>query len=173
MEISYSQKNMTIIGMVAMAENFAIGRGGSVPWKYPSDMKFFQQKTTGHVIVMGSRTWDSLPRKPLPNRLNVVLTRRSVDSCPPGVLYVNNVQSVISLSKYLSKDLYIIGGGEIYDSFRNHIDQWVITEIPVDVEGADTFLSEEVREDIHNNFQESSTQVLDGNLTVKVYERLH
>lgn len=63
-----------IIGIVAIAENYAIGKDGKLPWHYSSDLKYFKETTTGNLIVMGARTWNSIG-KPLPNRLNVVLSR--------------------------------------------------------------------------------------------------
>ncbi|HEX8130849.1 MAG TPA: dihydrofolate reductase, partial [Pyrinomonadaceae bacterium] len=65
---------MSIIGIVAVDRNGAIGKGGSIPWHYSADMKFFREQTTGHACVMGRRTWASLNR-PLKGRLNVVLSR--------------------------------------------------------------------------------------------------
>ncbi|HCA57471.1 MAG TPA: dihydrofolate reductase, partial [Blastocatellia bacterium] len=75
---------MTLIGIVAIAENFAIGKGGKLPWHYPADLKFFKETTTGNAVVMGRTTWDSIGR-PLPNRLNIVLSRSGSIEPQPGV----------------------------------------------------------------------------------------
>src|ERR687890_241826 len=85
---------MAIIGIVAVDRAGAIGRGGTLPWHYSADLKFFKEQTTGNACVMGYKTWLSL-KKPLPNRLNIVLTRRAevpltVEDAdtflPPGLL---------------------------------------------------------------------------------------
>jgi len=73
-----------IIGIVAIAKNYAIGKDGKLPWHYSSDLKFFKETTAGNAVVMGSNTWRSIG-KPLPNRLNVILSRSGLD-LPSGVL---------------------------------------------------------------------------------------
>src|SRR6266436_1792113 len=75
---SCSPSGMAIIGIVAVDRNLAIGKGGTLPWHYPADMKFFKQTTLGNAVVMGSRTWQTL-KKPLPDRMNIVLsTKQSI-----------------------------------------------------------------------------------------------
>ena len=105
-----------IIGIVAIAKNFAIGKDGKLPWHYSADLKFFKQTTTGNAIVMGRKTFESIG-KPLPNRLNIVLSRSSnIETCP-NLIWLKNIEEVIALSQYLKGDLFIIGGAEIYKSF--------------------------------------------------------
>ncbi|HEX2746799.1 MAG TPA: dihydrofolate reductase [Verrucomicrobiales bacterium] len=95
--------------VAAMAANRVIGRDGALPWRLPEDMKFFRTLTTGHPVVMGRKTWDSLGR-PLPNRRNIVLSRsmRPVE----GAEVVGSVEELKSLG--LTGDVYVIGGAEIY-----------------------------------------------------------
>jgi dihydrofolate reductase len=130
---------MAIIGIVAVDRNGAIGKGGTLPWHYPADMRFFKEQTTGNACLMGYRTWESL-RRPLPGRLNVVLTRRDVVGPRESVVWLRDAQSALSLHDYLKCDLYVIGGARIFEAFRERIDRWLVTEIPLEVEGADTFL---------------------------------
>lgn len=95
--------------VAAMAANRVIGRDGALPWHLPEDLKFFRQLTTGHPIVMGRKTWDSLGR-PLPNRRNIVLSR-TMDAVP-GMEVVRSVEELSALG--LEGDVFVIGGAEIY-----------------------------------------------------------
>jgi dihydrofolate reductase len=156
---------MSIIGIVAVDRNLAIGKGGTLPWHYPADMKFFKQTTIGNAVVMGSRTWQTLKR-PLPDRMNIVLTTRQgigVDS----VVTLPDVKSVLTLAKTLTRDLFVIGGAQIYEAFLPHIDRWVVTEVPLSVEGADTFMPSNFLE----GFELYEVRQLDEELRVKFYER--
>jgi dihydrofolate reductase len=131
---------MIIKAIVAIDRNGAIGKGGKLPWHYSADLKFFKGQTTGHVCVMGRRTWLSLA-KPLPNRLNVVLTRSSPVGARSGLISLPDKQSVLSLAPYLNCDLFVIGGRQIFDEFAPEIDEWIVTHVPLAVEHADTFMS--------------------------------
>lgn len=130
-----------IIGIVAVDRQGAIGKDGKLPWHYSSDLKFFKAQTTGNVCVMGRRTWLTLKR-PLKNRLNVVLTTRGEIEPQESVAVMRDKSSVLSLRDYLSSDIYIIGGAKVYESFLAEIDRWIVTKVPLTVEGADTFMPE-------------------------------
>ena len=156
---------MSIIGIVATARNDAIGRGGAIPWHYPADMKFFRQTTQGHVCVMGRQTWLSLG-KPLPKRLNIVLSH-SLTETPNGGIALRSVAEVLALQPYLSGDLYIIGGAQVYAEFAPHIEKWLVTEIPLAVPDADTFMPT----DFLRGFAPTGQQQLEENLFVKIYAR--
>ncbi|MFL6255054.1 MAG: dihydrofolate reductase [Pyrinomonadaceae bacterium] len=158
---------MSIIGIVAVDRNGAIGKGGQLPWHYPADLKFFKGQTTGHACVMGYKTWLALKR-PLPGRLNVVLTRRAeVEPCE-SVVWLRDKQSALSLKSYLGCDLFIIGGAQIFEMFRDEIDRWLVTLVPLTVEGADTFIPLDFLED----FLPHDTLDLGDGLKVTVYERV-
>lgn len=157
---------MSIIGIVAVDKNNAIGKQGGLPWHYSADMKFFKRQTTGHACVMGRRTWASL-KKPLPERLNIVLSRSSEIETQPSVIVMRNRLDVLSLKAYLACDLYIIGGAQIYRAFLEDIERWIVTEVPLAVEGADAFMPE----DFLRGFRVVETQELEDNLRVKMYER--
>jgi|SRR5215510_13510483 len=154
-----------IIGIVAVDRNLAIGKGGKMPWHYSADLKFFKETTSGNAVVMGSRTWRTLKR-PLPDRMNIVLSR---GVAPPtdSVVVLPDVQSVLVLATTLTRDLYVIGGATIYEAFLPYIEQWIVTEVPLSVEGADTFLSS----DFLSGFDLYEVRQLDENLRVKFYER--
>lgn len=163
---------MSIIGIVAVDRNGAIGRDGSIPWHYSADMKFFREQTTGHACVMGRRTWASLKR-PLRDRLNVVLSRSGAvgvqekEAGEHGVIVLPDKRSVLALAPYLSCHLYVIGGEQIYKTFQPEIEQWIVTEIPLTVEDADTFMPT----DFLQNFRPQRSLAINDELKVTFYER--
>ncbi len=156
-----------IIGIVAVDRNGAIGKGGKLPWHYSADMKFFKETTTGNACVMGYKTWLTL-KKPLSNRLNIVLTRKAEIEPHEHVVVARSVDLVLAMEKQVKGDLFVIGGEQVYRSFLPHIDKWLVTEVPLEVEGADTFVPENYLE----GFKRTETSDLGDDLKVAVYERL-
>jgi dihydrofolate reductase len=128
-----------IIGIVAVAKNNAIGKDGKLPWHYPADLRFFKETTTGHAVVMGFNTWRAIG-KPLPNRLNIVLSRSAQLEDDANLLFLRSKDQVIKLSEYLKCDVFIIGGAKTYAEFADDVDRWIVTQIPIEIEGADTFM---------------------------------
>lgn len=157
---------MSIIAIVAAAQNLAIGKDGKLPWHYRSDLRFFRQTTTGNAVLMGWKTWASIG-KPLPNRLNIVLSRHHEIENQPSVVLVRSREEVLALAKYLNCDLFVTGGASVYELFQNDIEKWIVTEIPETVENADTFLPP----DFLAGFVHAETLTLEENLQVKIYER--
>ena len=159
---------MSIIGIVAVDRNGAIGKGGAIPWHYSADMKFFKEQTVGHACLMGRRTWASLKR-PLKERLNIVLSRSAAveASDAENVVILPDTRSVLALAPYLSCHLYIIGGEQIYRAFQPHIERWIVTEIPLSIDGADTFMPANYLQ----NFTLQRTLSLADELQVTFYER--
>lgn len=155
-----------IIGIVAVDQNGAIGKRGTLPWHYSADMKFFKETTTGHACVMGHKTWLTLKR-PLPNRLNIVLTRHSAIEAQDSVLVLRDVASVLSAAADLNCDLFVIGGAQVYAAFLPHIEKWIVTEVPVIVDGADAF----VPKNYLNGFTRTASREIDPKLRVDVYVR--
>jgi dihydrofolate reductase len=155
-----------IIGIVAVDRNGAIGKGGKLPWHYSADMKFFKETTTGNAVVMGRNTWRSL-KKPLPNRLNIVLSRKAETEPQDSLVVLRDVESVLSLAKTLDSDLYVIGGEQVYQSFLPYIDKWIVTEVPLTIEDADAFVPKNYLE----GFRAVRSRELDENLIVRFYER--
>lgn len=156
-----------IIGIVAIAKNFAIGKDGKLPWHYSADLKFFKQTTLNHAVVMGFNTWESIG-KPLPKRLNTVLSRKRNVESQPNVLLVRNKEEVLALSKFLNCDLFVIGGAETYSNFADAIEKWIVTEIPETIEDADAFMPE----DFLDEFKLNETKTLEDDLKIKVYEKM-
>ena len=155
-----------IIGIVAIAKNYAIGKDGKLQWHYSADLKFFKETTTGSAIVMGSNTWRSLG-KPLPNRLNIVLSRSNSIESQPGVLLLRSREEVIALSQYLKSDLFIIGGAKTFEAFADSVDEWIVTRIPETVGGADVYMPS----DFLDSFKIRETRDLDDGLAVEFLER--
>ena len=155
-----------IIGIVAVDRNGAIGKGGTLPWHYSADMKFFKATTTGHACVMGHKTWLTL-KKPLPNRLNIVLSRKGEIEPQASVLVLRDVESVLSMAKDLKCDLFVIGGEQVYRSFLPYIEKWIVTEVPLTVEGTDTFVPENYLE----GFKRMESRKIDNALSVSFYVR--
>lgn len=158
---------MSIIGIVAVAQNYAIGKNGKLPWHYSSDLKFFKRTTLNHAVLMGFNTWRSI-KKPLPKRLNIVLSRSNTVEHQPNVLLTRSIEEAAALEKYLNCDLFVIGGAKTYENFSDSIEKWIVTEIPEVVEDADTFMPREFLE----GFDLRETIELEDNLKVKVYEKL-
>lgn len=155
-----------IIGIVAVDRNGAIGKGGKLPWHYSADMKFFKETTTGNACVMGYKTWLTL-KKPLPNRLNIVLSRKSEIEAQDSVAVLREVESVLATAKDLKCDLYVIGGEQVYRSFLPYIEKWIVTEVPLTIEGADAFVPENYLE----GFMLTDSNKIDEDLKVSFYER--
>jgi|SRR5882724_8647334 len=157
---------MSIIGIVAVDRNLAIGKGGKLPWHYSADMKFFKETTIGNAVVMGRRTWLTF-KKPLRDRLNIVLSNQLNQTSQDSLVVLSDVKSVLSLASSLTRHTFVIGGAKVYESFLPHIDKWIVTEIPLTVEGADTFM----RKTFLEGFEIYGLRELDDGLRVKFYER--
>lgn len=157
---------MSIIGIVAVDRNLAIGKDGKLPWHYAADMKFFKQTTIGNAVVMGRRTWSTL-RGPLPDRQNIVLTRNGGVNTAESVILMKDAESVLKYADTIDTHLFVIGGAKVYEAFLPHIDRWLVTEVPLSVEGADTFMPA----DFLNGFEMCELRQLDEGLRVKFYER--
>ena len=155
-----------IIGIVAISKNYAIGKNGKLPWHHSADLKFFKETTTGNAIVMGTNTWRSIG-KPLPNRLNVVISRSDNIETPPEVMKLSGVDEVVELSKLLVKDVFIIGGAKVFESFADVIEKWIVTFVPETVDGADTFMPE----NFLDGFKVEKTIDLGDDLVVKTLRR--
>lgn len=155
-----------IIGIVAIDKNFAIGKDGKLPWHYSDDLKHFKDTTTGHVVVMGANTWRSINRS-LPNRLNVVLSRSHNLELPDGVVQLSSKEEVIDLARNTTRDVFIIGGAKVYSTFAETIEKWIITDVPIGVEHADTFMPADFLEE----FELVETKAIGDELTVRILQR--
>ncbi len=122
--------------IVARAKNGAIGRDNTIPWHIPEDLKSFKRETLGGAVIMGRNTWDSLPFKPLPNRLNIVVSSRE----KAAETVVPSVAAGVALAKEQGYDrIYGIGGAGIYKEMLPLADRLLISEVDIEIAGADTF----------------------------------
>ncbi|WP_439032708.1 dihydrofolate reductase [Gordonia terrae] len=125
----------------AQSRDGAIGRDNTIPWRVPEDVARFKQLTVGHPVVMGRKTWDSLPPRfrPLPGRTNIVVTR-SADWTAEGAVVARSVDEALALAA--DHTVGVIGGGEIYRAALPFASDLCVTEIDVEVDGADAFAPE-------------------------------
>lgn len=120
--------------IAAVAENGVIGSENDIPWYLPADLKHFAQTTTGHTVLMGRKTFESIVKrlgKPLPNRTNLVVTRQA-DYAVLGADVFHSVDDALSAAK---GDVFVIGGGEIYQQTIEQADRLLITEVAADPGG--------------------------------------
>ncbi len=132
---------MTVALIWAQGNDGVIGRDNTIPWRVPEDARHFRERTTGHPVVMGRRTWDSLPERfrPLPNRMNVVLTSDRAWTAE-GAVVVHDLTDALRRAADADPDLTVVmGGAQIYTATMPFADLLFVTEIDVDVPGGDAF----------------------------------
>ena len=135
--VKYPSKMISII--VAIAENYAIGKNNDLLWHIPEDMKRFKQITSGHKIIMGKRTYESLPYRPLKNRSNIVISDIPGDQYE-GCVMAYSIQEAMDLCPP-DEECFIIGGGMVYRQFLPLADKLYITWVDKSFE-ADIFFPE-------------------------------
>ncbi|MEQ1489680.1 MAG: dihydrofolate reductase [Terricaulis sp.] len=125
--------------VVAVAKNGVIGRDGNLPWRLSSDMKRFKAATMGKPVLMGRKTWDSLPRKPLPGRQNLVLTR-DADFAADGAWVYTDLDAVLAAARAMAEaagveEACVIGGAQLYNAVLPQADRINLTEVNLAPEG--------------------------------------
>lgn len=121
---------MIILGPVAIAKNGIIGGDNDLPWYFPEDLKHFKALTLGKTVLMGRKTYDSIVKrlgKPLPERVNVVITRQENFQALPGVMVFHDIDQALDALK--DTDVYIIGGAQIFASCLPRAEKMFITHI--------------------------------------------
>lgn len=118
--------------VVAMDRNRLIGANGGLPWRLPADMRFFKRVTLGHPILMGRLTWESLPRRPLPGRRNLVVTRQP-DYLAPGAELAGDVSGALAMVD--EGELMVIGGAQVFEALMTRVDRLYLTEVEGEFEG--------------------------------------
>ncbi len=144
--------------IAGIAQNNCIGHNGTLPWHIPEDLKHFKELTTHKTVVMGRKTWESLPEKfrPLPNRQNVVITRQTDYVVPDNVLTFSSTED--AFAQLHNEDVFIIGGAELYKQTIDQADALEITHINQTVDGdaffpkIDLSVWKEVSRDDHDGF---------------------
>lgn len=122
--------------IVAKSDNNVIGKNNELIWHLPADLKHFKDLTTGHPIIMGRKTYDSIG-KPLPNRTNIVITRNKKWKSE-GVSVADSLEEAMKIAKEINPTIYIIGGGNIYEQSMEPADALEVTEVHDQFDG-DTF----------------------------------
>jgi len=128
-----------IVIIVAVAQNRVIGKDNQLIWNIPEDMAHFKALTAGHTVLMGRKTWESLPPRfrPLPGRRNIVVSRQA-DYAAPGAELANSLEEGLALAA-TNETVFIIGGAEIYRQAMPLADRLEITEVELSPEGDSWF----------------------------------
>ena len=148
--------------LVAVSPEGIIGKNNSIPWHYSADLKRFKRLTTGNTVIMGRKTWESLPIKPLPNRRNIVITRSSIEE-------IDCFQSIDDALQTCEGDVWFIGGAGIYEEAMKKADLIDMTLVPDNIAGEDCIYFPE----IGNEWKEGENNRLkeDPKLGHKTYTR--
>jgi dihydrofolate reductase len=140
---------MTVTIVVAISENHAIGRDNKLLWYLPNDLKHFKQITTGHTVIMGRKTYESVG-KPLPNRRNIIITRQAISIA--GCEVVNSIDAALALCAD-QQEVFIVGGAEIYKQAIHLTDRIYLTVVHKEFEG-DSFFPEINKQEWSEVFRE-------------------
>lgn len=168
---------MILNQIVAVAANLAIGKDNDLLWHYSEDLKFFKETTSGKIIIMGRKTFDSIlkPRgKPLPNRFHIVISRTEHKSEFENVRFVKTLQEAYATADMLIKlqghpeDVFVIGGAEIYNQSLMDCQRLYITKVNKDYEG-DVFYSPAYQ--IHFTRESSRTSLEHPELSYEVWTK--
>jgi len=129
--------------IVARARNGVIGKDNDLPWRLSDDLKHFKATTKGCPVIMGRKTWESLPRRPLPGRDNIVLSRDGQYSAPGARVYTS-IDAAIEAGKGLAvvagkREVFVTGGSAIYEKALPFADRLYITEVDTEIEGDASF----------------------------------
>lgn len=135
---------MILSAIAAMSRNRVIGVQNKLPWNLPEDMKFFREKTKGHIMIMGRKTFESFGGKPLPNRLHIVISRSAdPDSNRENVIWVKSFTEAVETARqqqpHFPAEVFVIGGGEIYRESLPSLDRIYLTVIDQDYDGDTKF----------------------------------
>lgn len=130
---------MKVTLIAAVARNGVIGRDGALPWRLPADLAQFKRRTLGHPVIMGRKTWESLPRRPLADRLNVVLTRSRGYAAEGAVVVLDLAAAIAAARASGAAEAFVIGGESIYAAALPIADELVITHVDATVEGDAAF----------------------------------
>lgn len=127
---------MSLTLIAAVAKNGCIGKDGRLPWRIPEDLKRFKMLTTGHTVLMGRKTWESIPEKfrPLPDRTNIVLTKQTDYDLPVDVERFDSLEKALAAHQF-EEDVFVIGGARIYEQTMGAADRLMITEVDQTIEG--------------------------------------
>ena len=163
-----------VVLVAAVAENGVIGADGGMPWHYPADLAHFKRLTTGHPVIVGRATYESIAERlggPLPDRTSVVLTTRDRD-LPEGAVVANDIEEAVAVATADAADrgvdeVYVIGGATVYEQFLDRADRLVVTEVPERPNGDTRFPDRDP-----DAWTETAREAADGGLAFVTYERV-
>jgi dihydrofolate reductase len=121
--------------IVAVAENGVIGRDGKLPWRIPEDMKWFRERTAGRPLIMGRKTWESFPKRPLPGRTNIVITRDASYEADGAVVVTSLAAALDVAAGERPEEIMVIGGAEIYRAALPLARRIYLTSVHGEIEG--------------------------------------
>ena len=159
------KKNITII--VAYSNNLLIGKDNSIPWHISNDLKRFKKLTTGNVIIMGRKTFESLGSKPLPNRTNIVISSK-LNTSNSVKVYKNLIEA---FNDHRNEKIFLIGGYSIYKEGLNFASHLEITEIDISLEGDTYFPNIDWNEWKITSIEENFDKKLDAKYLFKSAKR--
>jgi dihydrofolate reductase len=146
---------MKISFVVAVADNGIIGKNGSLPWDIPADLKFFKEKTMGHPIVMGRKTFEGIGRV-LPGRTNIIVTRNE-NYKADGAVVVSSLDHAFEVASSEADEVMVIGGAEIYNMAMDVVSLIYITEVHFEPDGDASFIFDKSNwRETHREFFEAS-----------------
>lgn len=128
-------KKPVIALIVAVAENGVIGRDGKLPWRIPEDMKWFRERTAGRPLIMGRKTWESFPKRPLPGRTNIVITRDAAYKADDAVVVTSLASALDVAAGEDPEEIMVIGGAEIYRAALPLTRRIYLTSVHGEIEG--------------------------------------
>ena len=163
--------------VVAMSDNGVIGKDGGLPWHLRSDLKRFKEITQFKPIIMGSNTWDSLPKKPLPGRLNIVLSRDVRMEAEGGVVCHTLFEALDIAREHATDDgadeICVIGGANIYEQTLPKANRIYVSHVHADVEGDAHFPSiDPAVWEVTSEESFAKTENDDHDFTLKIYDRI-
>lgn len=172
------ESTISICTIVAKARNGVIGRDGTLPWRLSADLAFFKEITLGKPILMGRKTWESLPRRPLPGRDNIVLSRDWNYSAPGARVY-SSLGSSLNAARAMATragvdEIFIIGGASLYQRALPLTDRLYMTEVDCEPEGDAMFPAFDPArwEEVWSRSHEADDRN-DHAFTIKRYDCLH
>lgn len=161
-----------IKGIVCIGANGVMGNKGSMPWgDKPLDGRHFRSLTEGHTVVMGRKTFESMGRKSLPNRISLVITKQTNYHVPPSTVnvLVSDVEDVVRANeKFPEKEYWIIGGAQVFEEFMPHIEEMYVTVVGDTFEGDVFFPTELMFDESYGHFW--NTELL-GHEVIRTVER--
>ena len=164
---------MVVSAIVACSKNRAIGRENQIPWYLPADLKYFKKITSGHFVIMGRKTFESIGR-PLPNRTNIIITHQKNFKAENCILFNSFLDAIEYANVHNQSEIFVIGGGEIYRQALAVCSKIYYTEVETEIEDATTFFPVLNEEDWSKTYHEAylADEKNLFNYSFNIYERI-